>query len=286
MTSSPLPQIDQHPLSMAGTPQVGARLTFSVGDSEVPGVVRYIGRLDEDPCGEEWIGVELDEPVGRHSGRRYFKCAHHCGLFVKLSTYIQPGLQHRIVMPVRGPLWTEYEAGMQAAAGAQLYTRPAQPIGPGDSLLIIDCQNDFLPGGAFAVSEALDILPAAASLVAVASAAGAAVVCTRDYHPHDHASFRSRGGPFPAHCLQGSRGARIAEPIATALAAARLASSGTTDVAFKGFHRDVDSFGAFPYSESLAAGRLVGSQHDACSMLSWTGASVLTCSAIDEDINA
>ena len=46
-------------------------------------------------------------------------------------------------------------------------------------------------------------------------------VVTRDYHPIDHASFTTHGGPFPPHCVQGSRGAELCVPVAAALASAR-----------------------------------------------------------------
>ena len=71
---------------------------------------------------------------------------------------------------------------------------------------------------------------------------------------------------------------------------ARSMSPATVDVVFKGWHRHVDSFGAFPYPESLAEGRLVqrrpAGHPGPCSFLSWTGACQLKCSSLDEDINA
>ena len=35
------------------------------------------------------------------------------------------------------------------------------------------------------------------------------VVATRDWHPPDHGSFAERGGPWPAHCVQGTEGAEL-----------------------------------------------------------------------------
>ncbi len=35
------------------------------------------------------------------------------------------------------------------------------------------------------------------------------VVATRDWHPPDHASFEPQGGPWPVHCVAGSRGAQL-----------------------------------------------------------------------------
>lgn len=35
------------------------------------------------------------------------------------------------------------------------------------------------------------------------------VVATRDWHPRDHSSFISRGGPWPPHCVQDTDGAQL-----------------------------------------------------------------------------
>ena len=35
------------------------------------------------------------------------------------------------------------------------------------------------------------------------------VVATRDWHPPDHASFETEGGPWPVHCVRGTPGAEF-----------------------------------------------------------------------------
>jgi len=263
-------------------------------EQHVMGVVKYIGPLHEDASGVDWVGVELAEPVGRHSGRQYFPCQPKHGLFVKLSTALAAaaGSDGHMVEPTRGPLFTEYLAGMETAAaeaGTSLFTPPPKRLAADDAVLIIDMQYDFLPDGAFGVPEGNDCLAPIAALIAAGVSAGATIICSRDYHPHDHASFNTEGGPFPPHCLQGSRGSRLAAPIASALTAAKRAAPNLVDVVFKGWHAHVDSFGAFTYTEPMATGRLVQRQIaecEPCSLLSWTGASCLTCSALAEDINA
>ncbi len=35
------------------------------------------------------------------------------------------------------------------------------------------------------------------------------VVATRDWHPLDHCSFEEQGGPWPVHCVQGTKGAEL-----------------------------------------------------------------------------
>jgi nicotinamidase/pyrazinamidase len=75
----------------------------------------------------------------------------------------------------------------------------------GDALLIIDFQNDFTAGGALAVPEGDEI---AAPVKRLAEHYDV-VVATRDWHPPDHASFETQGGPWPVHCVQGTPGAEL-----------------------------------------------------------------------------
>lgn len=35
------------------------------------------------------------------------------------------------------------------------------------------------------------------------------IFLTRDWHPPNHISFKNRGGPWPPHCVQGTRGAEF-----------------------------------------------------------------------------
>ena len=78
---------------------------------------------------------------------------------------------------------------------------------PGDALLIVDVQNDFCPGGALAVPEGDAIIPVLNQWIAEAEAQRIPVFASRDWHPQNHISFKSRGGIWPPHCVQGTRGA-------------------------------------------------------------------------------
>jgi len=57
--------------------------------------------------------------------------------------------------------------------------------GQEDLLLIVDVQNDFMPGGALAVPRGDDIVPIANRL----ATGFEHVVLTQDWHPRDHVSF-------------------------------------------------------------------------------------------------
>ncbi|MBI2964037.1 MAG: bifunctional nicotinamidase/pyrazinamidase [Deltaproteobacteria bacterium] len=80
---------------------------------------------------------------------------------------------------------------------------------PGDALLIVDVQNDFCAGGSLAVPEGDAVVPVANRWIAAARRAGVPVYASRDWHPAGHASFRQRGGPWPPHCVQHTRGAEF-----------------------------------------------------------------------------
>lgn len=83
-------------------------------------------------------------------------------------------------------------------------------LSPGDALVVVDVQVDFLPGGNLPVPHGDKILPALHRYVEDFQRAGLAVVATRDWHPPDHCSFIQQGGPWPPHCIAGSTGARFA----------------------------------------------------------------------------
>lgn len=117
-----------------------------------------------------------------------------------------------------------------------------------DILIIVDVQNDFCPGGALAVPQGDEIVPAVNRL----AAEFAHVVLTQDWHPRCHASFAgSHPGrqPFdtievsygeqilwPEHCVQGTRGADFHTDLDVPHAELVLR---------KGFRTAIDSYSAF-----------------------------------------
>ncbi len=88
-------------------------------------------------------------------------------------------------------------------------TRSKIGLSLNDALLIVDLQRDFCAGGKLAVAESDDIVPVVNELIDEATAAGAQIVASRDWHPPDHSSFAAFGGPWPEHCVQGSDGAKF-----------------------------------------------------------------------------
>jgi nicotinamidase/pyrazinamidase len=116
------------------------------------------------------------------------------------------------------------------------------------ALLLIDIQNDFLPGGALAVANGDQVVPAANRLMPEYEL----VVATQDWHPADHGSFASQHPGrrasevirldgleqilWPDHCVQGTRGAEFAPGLNT---------TGIHHVIQKGTDRNIDSYSGF-----------------------------------------
>ena len=148
-------------------------------------------------------------------------------------------------------------------------------VTPNDWLVVVDLQNDFVTGS-FAVKGALDkggAVQNAITLITTFARARANIVATRDYHPENHTSFKD----FPAHCIQGTHGSHFYPAVKDALLRAQQLAA-PVHVAFKGFHADVESFGAFEYSTGVQSTRMPYSQ---CS--DWTGSFVLKASGNDLD---
>jgi nicotinamidase/pyrazinamidase len=105
-----------------------------------------------------------------------------------------------------------------------------------DALVIVDVQNDFLPGGALAVPGGDQVVPALNRYIALCEGRGLAVFATRDWHPEDHCSFRARGGPWPPHCIAHSRGAAFAGGLQLPRSAGIVSKASSADRdAYSGF---------------------------------------------------
>ena len=116
------------------------------------------------------------------------------------------------------------------------------------ALILVDIQNDFLPGGALAVPRGDETVAIANRLMPLFPT----VVLTADWHPADHASFASQHtgkSPYdvvpmpygnqvlwPDHCVAGTSGADFAAGLETVRAHA---------VIRKGTDKNCDSYSGF-----------------------------------------
>lgn len=76
-----------------------------------------------------------------------------------------------------------------------------------DALFIIDVQKDFCPGGALPIPEGDRVVEYLNHFIKLAVSENIPIYYTRDFHPLQHPSFESQGGPWPKHCIQGTEGA-------------------------------------------------------------------------------
>ncbi|MGD8369879.1 MAG: isochorismatase family protein [Desulfobacterales bacterium] len=106
----------------------------------------------------------------------------------------------------------------------------------GDALVIVDVQNDFLPGGALPIDKGDEVIPVINRYVEKARNAGVPVFASRDWHPAGHISFQEQGGKWPPHCLQDTEGAAFS---------ASLSLPDDAVVVTKGVRFDQDQNSAF-----------------------------------------
>ena len=134
-------------------------------------------------------------------------------------------------------------------------------VHPNCALIVVDVQNDFLPGGALAVPEGDAVVEPVNSLMHCFDL----VVLTADWHPADHESFAANHPgkkPFesvrlngveqvlwPAHCIAGSSGALFSDALNASCAAL---------IVRKGMRKTCDSYSAFVEADRKTRTGLAG----------------------------
>lgn len=119
-----------------------------------------------------------------------------------------------------------------------------------DALVIVDVQNDFLPGGNLAVESGDEVVGVLNAYIERFRDAHLPVYATRDWHPDTHCSFRDFGGIWPPHCIAGSTGAMFPSSLA-------LPSDAT--IVSKAVSREKDAYSGFEgtgLAEQLRARRI------------------------------
>ncbi|TAM46648.1 MAG: nicotinamidase [Gammaproteobacteria bacterium] len=114
---------------------------------------------------------------------------------------------------------------------------------PGDALIVVDVQNDFLPGGTLAVPDGDAVVPVLNRYAAAFAAGQFPIYATRDWHPTNHCSFKARGGPWPPHCVANSNGAAFAPGLKLPAQTVVISKATTADKdAYSGFEgTDLDA---------------------------------------------
>jgi len=118
-------------------------------------------------------------------------------------------------------------------------------IEPTDALVVVDPQNDFLPGGPLAVAQGLRIFEPINRI----APHFAHVVATGDWHPANHRYFEANGGPWPYHCLAGSPGAAFSD---------LLHLEHIDAIVHKGIDPHTDGYSAFAGTQLVGELRVLG----------------------------
>ena len=78
-----------------------------------------------------------------------------------------------------------------------------------DALVVVDVQNDFCPGGALAVADGDKVIAALNRYIERFQKLRLPIFATRDWHPEKTTHFKTYGGIWPPHCIQGTWGAEF-----------------------------------------------------------------------------
>ncbi len=110
-----------------------------------------------------------------------------------------------------------------------------------DALIVVDMQNDFMPGGALPVPEGDSIVPRLNEYIELFEGRALPVFFTRDWHPENHISFKGHGGIWPPHCVQNTEGAMFHKDMRMPLDNKFIISKGTSPDfdAYSGFQGTV-----------------------------------------------
>ena len=150
-----------------------------------------------------------------------------------------------------------------------------------NALILVDVQNDFLPGGTLAVARGDEVIAVANRLTREYPL----VIATQDWHPANHGSFAANhpgrqpyelaelaGLPqvlWPVHCVQNTGGALFAPGLDTR-AIHRVFPKGTDPAidSYSGFfdngHRKSTGLGEFLKENGVTAVTVVGLATDYC----------------------
>jgi nicotinamidase/pyrazinamidase len=102
--------------------------------------------------------------------------------------------------------------------------------------VLVDPQIDFCPGGALPVVEGDKIMPILNQYIGKFRRAGVRIFATRDWHPEKTSHFNTGGGPWPPHCIQGSKGAQFHPHLKLPLEAVIVsAGMGSDEDGYSGF---------------------------------------------------
>ena len=81
------------------------------------------------------------------------------------------------------------------------------------TLIVVDVQNDFMPGGSLPVPDGDKVADYVNDIINNYDV----VVFSKDWHPDNHCSFDKNGGPWPTHCVQQEEGSELIKSLKVSL---------------------------------------------------------------------
>lgn len=117
-----------------------------------------------------------------------------------------------------------------------------------NALILVDIQNDFMPGGALEVKEGNRIIPIVKMLL---DQPFDKIIASKDWHPKDHVSFARTHSKqpgeqilideveqvlWPVHCIEGTPGAEFYPG---------LDITKVDKIFYKGTEKEIDSYSTF-----------------------------------------
>lgn len=111
-----------------------------------------------------------------------------------------------------------------------------QRYSPDAALVVVDVQNDFAdPAGGLSVAGGKAIIATVNSEIRMATAVGATVAFTQDWHPETTPHFAKDGGIWPVHCVGDTWGAELHPDLVVPDEAVRIRKGANGEDGYSGF---------------------------------------------------
>lgn len=112
----------------------------------------------------------------------------------------------------------------------------------GDALVVVDVQNCFLPGGSLAVPDGNRVIEPLNRVTERFAKKQLPIFFSRDWHPPNHCSFQSQGGPWPKHGVQDTEDAEFSPALKIPVEAIIIS---------KGMDKNREEYSAFSGKDEL-----------------------------------
>lgn len=122
------------------------------------------------------------------------------------------------------------------------------------TLIVVDMQNDFCPGGALPVPDGHNIIPIVNRYIEIFNHKKLPIFFSRDWHPPKTKHFSEFGGQWPIHCVQDTIGAELVKDLIVPI---------NSKTIFKGQSKKLDDYSVFSgkSTSNLTLSRMLNALH-------------------------